>query len=252
MLIPRRKHMFLSLSVTVATCYLVVLLLLSACQSSFLYHPTHRADGELREWLIAGRHSGFVMRDGEAGRPVWLILHGNAGQASIRGYIADILPDKDAVYVLEYPGFGRRPGSPSMESINAAALEALRDLQARHPGQAVCAIGESMGSGPASWLGSQEAAPSRIVLVVPYNRLVDVAQESTPFLPVSLLLRDRWDNAAALKNYKGRLDIYVASEDRVIPVKHGRALRDALPQANYHELPGGHNDWSMHIGKLPE
>jgi len=65
-----------------------------------------------------------------------------------------------------------------------------------------------------------------------------------PFLPVSLLLRDRWDNAAALSKYAGRIDIYGALQDTIIPVNHARQLAQALPRATYHEVDCGHNDWS--------
>ncbi|MBN1404652.1 MAG: hypothetical protein JW942_09335 [Opitutales bacterium] len=236
----------------ILTTYLLATLVLSSCQSFFLYHPTHRDDGDSRQWQIGGRHSGFVLREGSPERPVWLILHGNAGQATGRDYIERVLPSGDTVYVLEYPGYGKRPGSPSMASINAAALEALRELQAKYPARKICIIGESIGSGPAAWLGSQESPPDRIVLAVPYCRLADLVQSKMPLFPAGLILRDRWDNAAALKDYKGSLEIFVASADKVIPPRHGRALRDALPQCVYRELPGGHNDWSAGIGRLQD
>ena len=73
-----------------------------------------------------------------------------------------------------------------------------------------------------------------------FDVLEDVAKENVPLLPVSLLMVDRWDNIAALKNYSGRLDIFGALNDQVIPVHHARHLAASSPAAVYHEFPGDH------------
>jgi pimeloyl-ACP methyl ester carboxylesterase len=101
-----------------------------------------------------------------------------------------------------------------------------------------------LGSGPASHLCSLAHPPARAVLIVPFDNLLSVAKEHMPYLPVSLLLRDKWDNVAALSKFKGRVDIYGAAQDVVIPVHHARALAKTVPQAVYREMDCGHNDWS--------
>jgi hypothetical protein len=84
----------------------------------------------------------------------------------------------------------------------------------------------------------------RAVLIVPFDNLVSVASEHSPFLPVRLLMRDKWDNVAALSKYAGRIDIYGAAQDTIIPTHHARQLAQSLPRATYHEMDCGHNDWS--------
>jgi len=213
-------------------------------ESTFLYFPTHsKAATDLREWRAGGKLIGYSSSVASP-RMVWLMFHGNAGQASNRGYIRESLPGSDTVCIVEYPGYGQREGAPSMQSINAAAAEAYALLRARFPGVPIGVIGESLGSGPASFLCSQPNPPARAVLIVPFDNLVSVASEHFPFLPVRLLMRDKWDNVAALAGYAGPLDIYGATYDRVIPVAHARKLAQALPRATFHEMPCGHNDWS--------
>jgi pimeloyl-ACP methyl ester carboxylesterase len=175
---------------------------------------------------------------------VWLMFHGNAGQASDRGYVRGSLRDTDAVFIVEYPGYGQREGSPSMESINAAAVEAYALLRTLYPGVPIGVIGESLGSGPASYLCSLPDPPARAVLIVPFDNLAAVAKEHIRYLPVSLLMRDKWDNVIALSKYAGRVDIYGALHDSVIPVHHARQLARSLPRATYHEVDCGHNDRS--------
>jgi hypothetical protein len=101
-------------------------------EGQFLYFPTHEPNrSTLAEWQVDGKLTGYC-RTVPTPRSVWLILHGNAGQASDRQYIVDCLPADAAAYIMEYPGYGLRPGKPSMESINNAARHAYENLRALH------------------------------------------------------------------------------------------------------------------------
>lgn len=214
-------------------------------EGSFLYFPTHAPNqSQLGEWRIDGKLVGYC-RTVPSPRSVWLIMHGNAGQASDRQYIVNRLPADSCAYVLEYPGYGTRPGKPSMASINAAAHEAYESLRALYSNIPLGAFGESMGSGPASFLCSLPNPPDRLVLAVPFDNLLSVAKRHMKYLPVSLLLRDKWDNVKALAAYKGPVEIFAATNDDVIPAEHARNLAKSIPHARYIELPGGHNDWSL-------
>ena len=213
-------------------------------EGTFLYFPTHSAAGsDLQEWRAGGKLIGYSSPVASP-KMVWLMFHGNAGQASDRGYVRGSLRDTDAVFIMEYPGYGQREGAPSMQSINAAAAEAYALLRTLYPGVPIGVIGESLGSGPASYLCSLPDPPARAVLIVPFDNLAAVAGEHFPFLPVGLLMRDKWDNVTALSKYAGRVDIYGALHDSVIPVHHARQLAQSLPRATYHEMDCGHNDWS--------
>ena len=209
-----------------------------------LYCPTHHpAPTSMSPWLVGGAPAGYF-RPVKDPACVWLVCHGNAGQASDREYFLDRVAHDASLYVLEYPGYGERPGAPSMESINRAALEGLRELQRRYPDKVIGVIGESLGTGPASWLCAQAKPPDRLVLIVPFDNLLSVAGEHFPYLPVEWLMRDgRWDNVAALGGYKCPVRIYGAQYDNVIPVHHARLLSAALPRAKYTEMPCEHNNW---------
>ena len=214
-------------------------------ENQLLYFPTHEPNRSgLAEWRVDGQLIGFA-RAVTSPRSAWLILHGNAGQASDRHYIVDLVPSDAAAYVLEYPGYGARSGKPSMDTINRAATDALAALRRLHPGVTLGVLGESLGSGPASYLCSLATPPDRLVLAVPYDNLLSVAKRHMRFLPVSLLMRDKWDNVAALKNYPGPVQIFAAAHDTVIPVEHARALSHSLSRVRYVELPCGHNEWSL-------
>lgn len=224
--------------------YVLVCVFAFAIQRSLLYFPSHhRETSTLKPWLEKGELIGYC-RESENPSTIWLMMHGNAGQASDRQYALDRIPPTDSLYVLEYPGYGQRAGSPSQDSFNEAAADAYRTLLGKFPNVPVGVIGESIGSGPASTLASQTPPPAKIILIVPYDSLYNAASGRMFFLPVWLLLLDRWDNVSALKDYRGPLEIYGAVHDDVIPFRHAQNLARQLPQAVFHQLDCGHNDWS--------
>jgi pimeloyl-ACP methyl ester carboxylesterase len=58
------------------------------------------------------------------------------------------------------------------------------------------------------------------------------------------MLHDAWDNVEALKHYAGPVDIFGATDDAIIPIRHARALAKQIPNAHFVSITGGHNDWS--------
>jgi pimeloyl-ACP methyl ester carboxylesterase len=243
---PARRILkpMLRIAVILLVGYLALVALIYFRQRSLLYFPSHiKLSSGLNPWLDDGQIIGYC-REAPRPRAIWLMMHGNAGQAANRDYVLPRMSDEDSLYVLEYPGYGLRAGSPSLRSINAAATEAYQLLRARNPHTPVCVLGESIGSGPACALAGQNPPPDKIVLVVPFDVLARVAAEHFRFLPVRLLLHDNWDNVESLSHYAGPVDIYGALEDTIIPIQHARNLAKAVPQAQFIPIFGGHNDWS--------
>lgn len=225
------------------TVGILVILFALGCQSiqrKLMFFPSHHAnDNGFTRWVRDGKTIGFA-REVAAPKNVWLMLHGNGGQAADRTYAMFAFDPADAVYILEYPGYGQREGKPSRRSFDAAARAGYADLRARFPGKLVCIAGESIGSGPASMLSRASPAPDKIVLVVPFDRITDVARDHVRYLPVGLILRGTWDNIDALRGYQGPVEIFGAEKDEVIDVRHARALAASVPQAKFHLIGGGH------------
>lgn len=204
-------------------------------QRRLIYHPPKLTSHEA--YAVAGKHQllpwtnsaglriGWRRPTGRASSAgVWLVTHGNAGSAAGRDYIVDPIQQGVGadVYVLEYPGFADRPGEPSQDSLLNAAREAFQLLPTNRP---VVVVGESLGTGPACFLARE--FPDRIrglVLLVPYRELADAAASHYPWLPVRILLRDRFPAHEWLAGYKGPVAIGVAALDEVIPPESGRQL----------------------------
>lgn len=229
--------------------YLLVCLAVVVFQRKLLYFPSHEDSQTLarsfgfQEWAVDGESIGF-RREVEGAKRIWLFVHGNGGQAVYRGYAQECLEERDSLFVLEYPGYGARTGSPSQDAFNQAAVIAYQSLKASYPDAEINVMGESLGSGPSCHLATLADPPKRIVLLVPFDRIVDVAKEKFPFLPIGLMMFDRWDNIDALKAYPGRVDIYGATRDEIIPIAHARRLAAATPRSIFHEINCGHDDWA--------
>jgi uncharacterized protein len=216
----------------------------SPIERKLLFFPTHHPhDNNLTPWVLNGEIIGYS-RNVESPRNVWLMLHGNAGQASDRLYAVSSFSDQDSVYILEYPGYGNREGVPSKEAFNSAAKEAYLSLRETYAHIPVCVASESIGSGPASSLASLGQPPDKFVLLVPFDKLSLVAENHFPSFLVKLFLKDNWDNIESFSNYKGPVEIFGAESDTIIPVRHAKALAAAIPGTKLTIIGCGHNDWA--------
>jgi alpha-beta hydrolase superfamily lysophospholipase len=225
--------------------YVACVALIYLRQRSMIFFPRHDLDPTtLVPWSNGLRTIGYCHEATNA-RTIWLMMHGNAGQAAQRDYVLHRLSDQDSLYVLEYPGYGARAGKPSRESFDQSASEAYQLLRTRNPTTPVCVLGESIGSGPACALARETNPPDKIVLAVPFDSLASVAARHFPFIPVRLLLRDNWNNVESLRHYAGPVEIFAALDDTVVPIEHAKALAEQIPTAKLIPIPGGHDDWSQ-------
>ena len=240
-----KKQSVLRIALIILFLYGALAIMLTALQRKLLFFPSHHAQSfGLEAWKKGEEVIGFLRRRPQP-KAIWLMMHGNGGQAADRVYALPSFPAEDNVYLLEYPGYGKRAGTPSRASFDAAAVEAYQLLRAMYPKLPLCVVGESIGSGAASFLASQHPPPEKVILVVPYDRLANVAARRFPFLPIRWMLRDDWDNIASLRDYRGHIEIFAARDDEIIPYDHAKNLADHLPHAKLHTLSGSHNDWSV-------
>lgn len=238
--------------------YLAVVLFYALMQRSFIYFPqTQNLDAAL-----AGldRIEGSAWQDDNGNWLGWrygapgaarraLVMHGNAGQALDRRYLTELFRGLHesgpwAVYVLEYPGYGPRAGRPSEQALRDAALQAMDLLQAQWSGKLLL-IGESLGSGVAAHVAAaRPEAVAGIVLITPFASLGAVAQHHMPFLPVALLLRDRFDTRELLADFDGPMVVVTGADDTIVPEPLALPLKEAHRGKLLHwSQPGvGHNN----------
>jgi hypothetical protein len=233
--------------------YLLIVLAALIFQRRLIYFPTKIPADRV---VQAAAEHGFVPWKNPAGQIIgWkfpatsspvasvLITHGNAGCAIDRGYLAGPIHDAAPVdvYVLEYPGYGARSGSPGKPAFLAAGEEAFGLLTNGLPRYLVS---ESIGAGVACYLA--KVYPTNVaglVLFMPYHDLASVAQRKMPFLPAYLLLLDRFNPAECLRDYRGPVKIVLAGADKIIPVESGRRLFEGYQgPKNLQIIPGAYHN----------
>jgi pimeloyl-ACP methyl ester carboxylesterase len=154
-----------------------------------------------------------------------LVFHGNGGSALIRLPLGDEIQAVAPfdIYVLEYPGYGSRPGTPSESGIFKAAAEGVELLKS-HP---VYIVGESLGTGVASYIAGKYPELVRgVFLLAPYDELVSVAGVRMPYFPVRLMLLDRFRSTFHLRKYHGPVAVLLGGNDHIVPNRFGHRLYD--------------------------
>jgi hypothetical protein len=174
----------------------------------------------------------FLPSEVGAGTTAVLVFNGNAGTREDRLPLGVALARRGlAVLLFDYRGYGGNPGTPSEAGLILDARAARASLAAR-PGVAADRIvyfGESLGSGVAVALAA-EYPPAALVLRSPFTSLVDVARVHYPFLPVRLLLRDRFRSDRHIGRVRSPLLVIAGDRDSIIPYTQSRRLFEMAPQ----------------------
>ena len=184
--------------------------------------------------------------------PAVLVCNGNGGDRSMRAALAAALSRLGlAVLLFDYRGYGGNPGAPTEEGLAADARAALAYLAGRpdvDPDRVVY-FGESLGAAVALRLAT-ERPPAALVLRSPFASLAEVGQHHYPVVPVSLLLRDRYDSAALAGRLTAPLLVVAGDRDRIVPLAHTRRLFAAAPQPKRLVVLDGadHNDPDLLAG----
>jgi fermentation-respiration switch protein FrsA (DUF1100 family) len=75
-----------------------------------------------------------------------------------------------------------------------------------------------------------ECPVAAVLLEAPYTSIVDMARRRYPFVPVGLLLRDRFDSWRIVGDVRAPVLVMHGAHDGIIPLPMGRAVYDAAPE----------------------
>src|SRR6266436_3560432 len=193
------------------------------------------ADGvKLRGWLVRGA---------VAPAPLVIYFGGNAEEVSWLTEVADRFAGW-SLLLVNFRGYGESEGKPGEKELLEDGL-VIHDYAKRRPevnSERIVAMGRSLGSGVAVHLAAHRLLRG-VILVSPYDSIAEVAKRHYPFLPVSLMLRHRFDSIASAPQIEAPLLCLVAAEDRVIPAANSRALFEAWRGTKtWHEIPHSDHD----------
>jgi fermentation-respiration switch protein FrsA (DUF1100 family) len=251
----------LAVLATVALLVAVVLGLLWSQQRRLIYFPWPGGVPAVWSVLAGGQDVTLATEDGlrlggwflparDGGRgPAVLVCNGNAGNRALRAPLAAALRRGGlSVLLFDYRGYAGNPGRPSEDGLAADARAAQAWLAARpevDPAR-MAYFGESLGAAVALRL-AVERPPAALLLRSPFTSLVDVGRLHYPWLPVGLLLVDRYESAAQVARLTVPVLVIAGERDQIVPAALSRRLYDAVPSPKRFMLvPGAdHNDAAL-------
>lgn len=194
------------------------------------------ADGvALRAWYWPGE------------KPTTLVIfHGNGGHRWIRRFWMKSLHDLGyGVFMLDYRGYGGSEGSPSEDGLYLDAEASVKWLEERGLDDLVY-FGESLGGGVAVEMALRRK-PRAIILQSPFSSAAAIAAEIYWFLPIGILMRDRYDNIDKIDSVACPMLFIHGAQDRIVPMTSGRELFEAAkePKEWYEVTAAGHNDLTI-------
>lgn len=226
-------------------CYLALCGLLFAFQRSLVFPaPKELFPAKNLERVDVPGATFMLWKRVEGEGPVVVHFHGNGEQVGYLGWLADAWAERGVSFVaVEYPGYPGTTGGPSEDGLveaGAAALEQLTKLGIER--SRIVLVGQSVGTGVAVALAAKGWG-TRLVLLSPYTSLPEVAAKAFSFVPVRLLMRDRFDSASRAGQVKIPTLIVHGTRDEVIPFELGERLSKAISGAKFVSVEGaGHND----------
>lgn len=244
---------------------LVIYVMLRWFEYKQIYFPSRAMDGApgqlsrpFEDVFIPVEHgervNAWYFPAQNAGGPVVLVCHGNAGNISHRLELCSLLLEAGAsVLLVEYRGYGRSDGKPGEEN-------SYRDAQAGYhwltgkgvAGTNIIAYGESLGGGVVSELALRETLGG-LILQSTFTSITDLGVELFPWLPVRLISTIKYNTRAKLPKLRVPVLILHSRRDDLIAFHHAEENFAAANEPKYlREIGGGHSDalWSSRPAML--
>jgi fermentation-respiration switch protein FrsA (DUF1100 family) len=177
-------------------------------------------------------------------KPTILYFHGNAANAANRAPRIGLIQENGfGVLYLNNRGYGGSGGRPTEEDNVADAIAAYDYLIGLGvPAGKIVAYGESLGSGQAVRLAAVRPVAA-VVLEAPLTSTVDVARGTYFWLPLGLLIADKYDNERNIRSVTVPVLVLHGEQDAVIPVEMGlRVYRAANEPKRIELFPQGTHD----------
>lgn len=228
----------------------------------FFYNPTPRASS-LENARMNGYKAEKVEYASADGTPLYawftrpgyqgkiiVFMHGNS--YNIEKFYHKMIPFMEAGYgtmMPEYRGFGDVRGKISQQNLAEDAFAAVRYLQKQgYANRDIIVYGMSLGSymatNTAFTLGKEQPFAG-LILEVPFDSLYEVVKAVVPVpLPLSLMMRDRYNNLDKIAAINTPLLVMGGSEDPTVPVRLAKNLfaHASEPKKMIIYEGGAHND----------
>ena len=240
----KNKNLLLTIIIASSLIYLIVLVFLFFFQRSLLYHPNvnnyfnDKLKVDIEEVQIKTSDDinllgWFHKKDLNRFKTV-VYFHGNAGKLENRIHKLNHFKDIDVNFlIISWRGFSGNSGKPTEKGLyedGKSTIDWLKNIGLSD--KDIVLYGESLGTGIATHI-AQNRKFAGLVLETPFTSMVDAAKNVYPYIPVGILLKDRYENEKKIKHIDIPILVMHGEADQIVPFKMGKKIYEIANKPKY-------------------
>ena len=235
---------FLKIVIGILVIYISLLVLLFIFQRNLMYHPEEnnysgdKLEVEVEKVKILtsdgiNLQGWFHKKDLKRFKTI-IYFHGNAGKLENRIHKLNHFKDMDVNFlIIAWRGFSGNKGKPSEKGLYIDANSAIKWLKKLGLKEKdIILYGESLGTGVATEI-AQSNNYAGLILETPFTSMIEAAKNFYPYIPVSLLLKDKYDNQNKIKNINTPVLVMHGEVDQIVPFWMGKKIYENANQPKY-------------------
>ena len=232
---PKVRNFFLEIIIGIIVIYSSLLVILFIFQRNLMYHPQEnnyfgdKLEVEIEKVNITTIDNinllgWFHKKDLNKFKTI-VYFHGNAGTLDNRIHKLNHFKDMDVNFlIIAWRGFSGNQGSPSEKGLYIDGQSAVNwVLKQGVIEEDIILYGESLGTGIATEL-AQYKNFAGVILETPFTSMINAAKEFYPYIPVNLLLKDKYENFKKIKNINSPILIMHGEKDTIVPFSMGEKM----------------------------
>jgi fermentation-respiration switch protein FrsA (DUF1100 family) len=135
--------------------------------------------------------------------------------------------------IIAWRGFSGNDGKPSEQGLYEDGKSAIDWLKQKGvPEKNIILYGESLGTGVATQL-AQNKKFAGVILETPFTSMIDAAKIFYPYIPVNLLLKDKFENYKKIKNINSPILVMHGEKDQIVPFSMGKKIYEIANEPKY-------------------
>jgi hypothetical protein len=235
---------FITILIIFVIIYFFILISTYVFQRNLLYHPSEnnysgdKLDVSITKVKVTTQEdiellSWYHNKDIDKHKTI-LFLHGNAGSLENRIHKINHFKDMNVNFLLvAWRGFSGNKGKPTEKGLYEDARSAVTWLKSRGVKENnIIIYGESLGTGVATEI-AQNKNFAGIILESPFTSMIDAGKDKYPYLPVRLLLKDKYESDKKIKNINRPILIMHGKVDNIVPFHMGKRIYELANEPKY-------------------
>ena len=224
--------------------YFVIVIFTYIFQRNLLYHPNEnnysndKLTSHLKKIKVRTKdnielEAWFHNKNSNDYKTI-LFLHGNTGDLENRIYKINHFVDMKVNFlIIAWRGFNGNKGKPTEKGLYEDAISAVRWLKSNGVIEnKIILYGESLGTAVAVEI-AQNKNFAGLVLESPFTSMSATGKEKYPFLPINILLKDKYESDKKIKNIKIPILIMHGKVDNIVPFYMGKKMFDLANSPKY-------------------